>query len=75
VPQLLIRDVDSAIIDKLKIRAHNNHRSLAAEVRLVLVQSVAPKIDLQAQIAALRAQFAGRTFSDSAVDIAEDRLR
>jgi plasmid stability protein len=37
--QVLVRDVDPAVLEKLKARARNNHRSLEAELRVVLARA------------------------------------
>ena len=74
--QVLVRDLDSNILDKLKRRAHQNHRSLEAELRLILQQAAdSSPISIQAEIERVRALFAGRTFSDSAELLREDRER
>ena len=37
--QIIVRNLDDAVVDRLKARARTNDRSLEAEVRLILEQS------------------------------------
>ena len=80
VPQVLIRDLDSVVLDKLKARARRNGRSLEAELRLILARAAEggwpERVDwgaVRAEVERVRARFAGRTFSDSTELIREDR--
>jgi plasmid stability protein len=76
--QVLVRDVDPAVLEKLKARAKNNHRSLEAELRLVLAKAAAAEAEptgVQAEVERVRALFAGRRFGDSAELVREDRDR
>ncbi len=74
--QLLIRDVDPAVIERLEARAKARGHPLEAEVRLILQQAVAEEQEeIRERIERIRAFFAGRTFSDSAELIREDRER
>ncbi len=74
--QVLVRNIDSAVLQKLKLRAQNNQRSLEAELRIVLEEAVAESnADAFADVAKVRALFAGRKFSDSAELIRENRER
>ena len=74
--QVLVRDVDTQIVEKLKQRARQNGRSLEAELRLIL-QRAAGVLDsaVLAEVERVRSMFQGRTFSDSAELIREDRDR
>jgi antitoxin FitA len=76
MPQVLVRDLDPLIIDRLKSRAKQNGRSLEAELRLIL-QTAAEDgpADPLAAVERVRAMFADRRFSDSAELIREDRER
>ena len=38
--QILIRDLDPSFVEQLKERAKRNHRSLAAEVKVILEEAV-----------------------------------
>ena len=74
--QIIVRNLDDFVVERLKARARDNGRSLEAEVRQILEQSA--KVDLaQARQMALeiRARLKGRKFPDSAELIREDRDR
>jgi plasmid stability protein len=74
--QIIVRNLDDAVVERLKARARDNNRSLEAEVRHILEQSA--KVDLaQARQIALniRERLKGRKFSDVAELIREDRDR
>ena len=74
--QIIVRNLDDAVVERLKSRARDNDRSLEAEVRHILEQSA--KVDLaQARQIALniRERLKGRKFSDVAELIREDRDR
>lgn len=76
MPQVLVRDVESAVIDRLKRRARQNGRSLEAELRMILRRAAG--VDMEAalaQLQRLQADFAGRSFSDSTELLREDRER
>jgi plasmid stability protein len=75
--QVLVRGLDDAVIERLKHRAENRHRSLEAELREILEQAslqvdVATARDLADRI---RRRLEGRRHSDSAQMIREDRDR
>ena len=74
--QVLIRDLDGAVIGRLKERARKGGRSLEAELRLILEQAAATDLgDARRLAARIRRRLAGRTHSDSAALVAEDRRR
>ncbi|MCS6859178.1 MAG: Arc family DNA-binding protein [Abditibacteriales bacterium] len=76
MPQVLIRNVEPDVIDKLKKRARRNGRSFEAELRLLLRQAAEEDIsDWRSEVERVRAMFAGRSFSDSAKLLREDRER
>ena len=75
--QVLVRGLDDAIIERLRQRAVNHHRSLEAELREILDQvsrqvDIATTRDLADRI---RRKLEGRPHSDSADLIREDRER
>ncbi len=74
MPQVLVRDVEPAVMEKL--RAQRNGRSLKAEARVIFRAAVvtAPS-EMQAEVERVRALFTGRVFSDSAALLREDRER
>jgi len=76
MPHLLIRELDPAVIKRLKLRARRHRRSLQAELKDVLEQASATSpADAIARIERVRAMFRRRRFSDSAVLIRRDRAR
>lgn len=79
--QVVIKDLDPIVIEKLKIRAQLQGRTLEAELKLIL-EAAASGVDRAALKAAAweridraRAKYAGRNFSDSAEILREDRQR
>ncbi|HET9200302.1 MAG TPA: Arc family DNA-binding protein [Dehalococcoidia bacterium] len=77
MPNILIRDVDPKVLEKLKKRASSSGRSLQAEVRRILEESSAllSADEFLAKIKKFQAETAGRQTSDSADLIREDRER
>jgi plasmid stability protein len=74
--QVLIRDLDAKTVLRLKARARGNRRSLQAELKAILDGAAQDKRqDLRATMKRLQGMFDGRTFSDSAALIREDRDR
>ncbi len=76
VPQVLIRDVEPVVIQRLKERAKRNGNSMESELRGILRQ--ASGVDMEMALLELRhiqEAFAGRTFTDSVELLREDRER
>ena len=74
--QILVRDLDKALVDRLKKRAKADGRSLQSEVKAILED--ASKLDPEAFLEwadNFRKPFKGRKLSDSALLIREDRDR
>lgn len=74
--QIIVRNLDDAVVERLKAQAKDNNRSLEAEVRNILEQSA--KIDMaQARqiVMERRKKLQGREFVDSVALIREDRDR
>jgi plasmid stability protein len=74
--QIIVRNLDDTVVERLKARARENDRSLEAEVRNILEQSA--KMDMaRARQNALniRVRLSGRKFPDVAELIREDRDR
>ena len=74
--QILVRGLDDEVVKRLKRRAKEAGRSLQAEVRLILED--AAKLDMataRRKLQEFQKRFKGRTFSDSAELIREDRER
>jgi hypothetical protein len=74
--QVLVRDIEPAVIDRLKTMARDHGRSLESELRIILKQAVGstPVTDIET-LERVRALFEGRSFSNSADMIREDRNR
>ena len=75
--QLLVRALDDAVIQRLRVEAESNHRSLEAELRDILEQA-SRQADLSkaAELAdQIRTKLEGRHHSDSAELIRVDRDR
>jgi len=74
--QVLIRDLDAKLVDRLKERARDHGRSLEAELRGILEAAAATDlVDARALAARIRRRLSGRVHSDSAALIAADRRR
>jgi|CXWL01.1.fsa_nt_gi plasmid stability protein len=74
--QLLVRDLESVTVDRLKARARKNRRSLEAEVRVLLETAVSTE-DPLALLWKISDQISedtrARPQTDSAVLVREDR--
>ncbi len=74
--QMLVRDLDPAVMESLRARARRNGRSLEAEARAIFRAAVAADAsESLADVERVRALFAGRTFGESTALIREDRER
>ena len=75
--QLLVRDLDPAVVARLKERARQNHRSLQGEVKAILEQAAetATREEALAMIDKWQRKWGERVFSDSTLLIREDRDR
>ena len=73
--QVLVRDLDPAVVERLKERARSNGRSLQKEVRAILEGAAETYTMAEAREITGRWQerFAGQRFGDSAELIREDR--
>lgn len=75
---LTIRNLDDAVIDRLKAQARANERSLEGEVRYLLTRNVSDHLRLaefRAEADALSATLDGTKQTDSTLLIREDRDR
>jgi antitoxin FitA len=75
--QLIIENIDPMIVEKLKIRAQRQGRTLDAELKAIL-SSAAEVVEVTSpweNIDKARAKYTGKTFSDSAELLREDRQR
>ncbi|MGH2586568.1 MAG: FitA-like ribbon-helix-helix domain-containing protein [Dehalococcoidia bacterium] len=75
--QILVRNLEPEVVDRLKKRAQSHGRSLQAEVAEILREESQKMTMAEARAAAeeIQRRFAGRTFPDSAELIREDRER
>ncbi|HBR50930.1 MAG TPA: hypothetical protein DEA71_12690 [Nitrospira sp.] len=75
--QVLIRELSDQIVKRLKNRAKEHGRSLQAEVKIILEEAVPDYEQARKRIHTLRNKLkrSGKTFSDSADLIREDRDR
>lgn len=76
MPDILVRDLDSHTIERLKLSAKQHGRSLQREVKAILEETV-PMTMKEAKAVSEKwgKRLTGRTFSDSAKLIREDRER
>lgn len=76
MPDVLVRDVDPAVLSKLKDRAKKRGRSLQNELLrvLTLVTDAEGLSDVETA-ARIRKALIGRSFSDSGEMLREDRRR
>jgi plasmid stability protein len=74
---VLVRDLDPAVVDRLKARAKENGRSLQKELKAILEAAAAQAIWAEARAGAerVRQMLGGRQFSDSTELIRGDRDR
>lgn len=74
--QVLVRDLDPAVVARLKEAARRRGRSLQTEVKTLLERAAATDIEgARALAARIRRRLLGRRHSDSARLVAEDRGR
>lgn len=73
--QVLVRDLEDAVVDNLKERARRQGRSLEAELRQILQQAAGERRTPKLGIAEIQALFAGQSFTDSGGLQREDRER
>ena len=76
MPQILVRDLDVALVARLKDQAKRHHRSLQGEVKAILVESarMTPK-EMLAAAEGWQRRLAGGKFRDSARLVRKDRGR
>ena len=75
--QMLVRDLDPEVVERLKARARVHGRSLQKEVKAILEEAAATLSLCEAEeVAELwQKRLAGREYSDSAELVREDRER
>ncbi len=76
MPDVLVRDVDEKVLSKLKERAVRNGRSLQGELLQVLKSTTEDEAISDEKTAdKIKKGLRGRSFSDSAALLREDRRR
>jgi plasmid stability protein len=75
--EVLVRDLDAAVVEKLKARATANGRSLQAELKAILEEQArqVTKAEARALAARIRRRLEARPQTDSGMLQAEDRER
>ena len=74
--QVLVRNLPTEVVRKLKTRAQQHRRSLQEELKDILEQAAQQNArEVQAKVHQVRRLFAGRKFSDSSDLIRRDRAR
>ena len=76
MPDVLVRDVDEKVLEKLKNKAARNGRSLQREVQIILNEAINFEPLSDAEVARkIKDSLRGRQHSDSAELLREDRNR
>jgi len=77
IAELLVRDLDTPVVEKIKARAAANGRSLQAELKAILEAQVrqVTKAEARALAARIRRRIGTRPQTDSGMLQAEDRER
>ena len=76
MPDILVRDLDANIVNRLKAIAKRHRRSLQGEVKVILIDATTLSMDeARALSDRWRKRLVGRVLSDSAKLIREDRNR
>ena len=74
--QILVRNLDEAVVERLKVRAMQHNRSLQNEIKTILERAAQVDAKTARELAlSIRKQVAGRAFTDSVELIREDRDR
>ena len=79
--EVLVRNLDEAVVEQLKSRARESGRSLQAELKIILEQAARPtptRLSRAAYLALadqIRSAIGDRPQADSAAMLAEDRAR
>lgn len=74
--QVLVRELDQEVVDRLKARASRNGRSLEAELRDILERAVrSDLVDAREAAQRIRSALVGRDHSESGMLLSEDRGR
>lgn len=73
---LLLRNLDPALIKRLKLRAKEHHRSLQGELKYIVENATKSPLEEARKTSDLwHKHLSGHSYSDSAVLLREDRQR
>lgn len=79
MPDVLVRDLDTPVLAELKKQAKKNHRSLQAELRVILIRAASEQqVSFEDSVRfadEMRKKYAGKIKGDSADLIRKDRER
>ncbi|HBO45165.1 MAG TPA: hypothetical protein DD670_14805 [Planctomycetaceae bacterium] len=76
MPDILIRDLDSDTLKRLKLRAKQHGRSLQGELKTLIERAArVGRHEVAAMLDGWEKRFGGRKFSGSAGMVREDRRR
>lgn len=76
MPQILVRDIETEVLERLKSRAKNHGRSLQGEAKWILLQAAGMSFkDARNVTAKWQKKFAGRKIPDTTQLLREDRER
>lgn len=75
MPDLLIRNLDAEVLERLKRRAKQSGRSLQSETKGILEQAAGRSLDEALAVAAGWRKKMGKRTTDSAASVREDRNR
>ena len=75
MPDILVRGVKAEVVERLKMQAKRNGRSLQSEAKRLLENAAGRSIDEALEVGRSWRKKLGRSFDDSAGLIREDRER
>ncbi len=75
MPQLLVRDLDAATVERLKLRAQRHGRSLQDEVKAILAAATFSMSEAGSVAEEWQRKLDGGAYTDSAEAIRRDRER
>ena len=74
--QILVRNLEESVVEKLKLRAKQHGRSLQSEARQILAQSAGVRLDHARKTMRLwHKKLSGRKFPDTSALLRQDRSR
>lgn len=76
MPDVLVRNIEAEVLEKMKLRAKQNGRSLQAELKLLISSFIGSVSASDFETASkIKEKLRGRQFSDSVEFLKEDRQR